>query len=72
VHVYTEVRPLYDGFNGYYRRCHLTATAAPADGATVCSFGCLCTNRPCDFVFVRVFGRYGPVRSLCEVELILD
>ncbi|KAK2173202.1 hypothetical protein NP493_893g01063 [Ridgeia piscesae] len=70
VHVYTEQHPLELIFSGYYRRCHLAESAAPVDGATVCQFHCLCTSRPCDFVFVRVFGRFGPVRSLCEVELL--
>ncbi|KAI0230343.1 hypothetical protein LSAT2_019294 [Lamellibrachia satsuma] len=71
VHVYTEEKPLYAGeFDGYFKRCQLTATERPADGATtVCSFSCGCTKRGCDYVTVRIFGRYGPIRSLCEVEL---
>ncbi|KAI0235237.1 hypothetical protein LSAT2_014282 [Lamellibrachia satsuma] len=71
VHVYTEEKPLYGGqFDGYFRRCQLAAAEWPADGATVCSFSCVCTKRGCDYVTVRIFGRYGPIRSLCEVELM--
>ena len=73
VHVYTEEKPLNAGlFDGYFRRCQVTETEPTVDGATVCSFACGDTKRGCDYVFVRVFGRYGPVRSLCEVELILN
>ncbi|KAI0231437.1 hypothetical protein LSAT2_018192, partial [Lamellibrachia satsuma] len=69
VHVYTEEKPLYAGpFDGYFKRCQLTATEPPADGATACSFSCHCTKRGCDYVTVHIFGRYGPIRSLCEVE----
>ncbi|KAI0221417.1 hypothetical protein LSAT2_027243 [Lamellibrachia satsuma] len=70
VHVYMEEKPLHAGpFDGYFKRCQLTATERPADGATVCSFSCGCTKRGCDYVTVRIFGRYGPIRSLCEIEL---
>ncbi|KAI0218231.1 hypothetical protein LSAT2_030051, partial [Lamellibrachia satsuma] len=73
VHVYTEEKPLNAGpFDGYFRRCQVSETEPPVDGATVCSFACRCIERACDFVVVRVFGRYGPERSLCEIELMLN
>ena len=71
VHVYTEEKPLNAvPLDGYFRRCQVVEAEPPVDGATVCSFACGGNERGCDYVFVRVFGRYGPVRSLCEVELI--
>ena len=73
VHVYTEEKPLNAGpFDGYFRRCQLAEAEPPVDVVTVCSFACGDNKRGCDYAFVRVFGRYGPVRSLCEVELILN
>ncbi|KAI0219914.1 hypothetical protein LSAT2_028559 [Lamellibrachia satsuma] len=73
VHVYTEEKPLNAGpFDGYFRRCQVSETETPVDGVTVCSFTCDCIERACDFFGVRVFGRYGPERSLCEIELIFN
>ena len=69
--MYTEVKPLYDGpFDGYFKRCQVTATDRPVEGTTICSFTCGCTTHGCDEVTVRIFGRFGPIRSLCEVEVI--
>ncbi|KAI0242231.1 hypothetical protein LSAT2_014382 [Lamellibrachia satsuma] len=73
VHVYTEEKPLNAGpLDGYFRRFQLTETEAPVTDLTVCSFACGCIERACDFFIVRVFGRYGPERSLCEIELMLN
>ena len=73
VHLYTEEKPLNAGpLDGYFRRCQVTETEPPVDGTTVCSFACGDNKRGCDYVIVRVFGRYGPARSLCEVELMLN
>ena len=72
VHVYTLEKPLNAGpSDGYFRRCQVTETEPTVDGATVCSFACGNNYRGCDYFTARVFGRYGPVRSLCEVELML-
>ena len=69
--MYTEEKPLYAGpFDGYFKRCHVKATERPVDGTTICFFTCGCTNHGCHEVTVRIFGRYGPVRSLCEVEVV--
>ncbi|KAI0240458.1 hypothetical protein LSAT2_008806, partial [Lamellibrachia satsuma] len=60
VHVYTEEKPLNAGpFDGYFKRCQVTETEPPVNGVTVCSFTCD-NKRGCDYVIVRVFGRYGP------------
>ncbi|KAI0237738.1 hypothetical protein LSAT2_011676, partial [Lamellibrachia satsuma] len=73
VHVNTLEKPLNAGpSDGYFRRCQVTETESPEDGVTVCSFACGNKYRGCDYFTVRVFGRYGPVRSLCEVELMLN
>ena len=66
VHVY---RQRHDAPSGNYRRCKVTPIESAADDTTVCSFSCDCDKRMCGAIFVRVFGRYGPVRSLCEIEL---
>ena len=66
VHVY---RQIHGAPSGNYRRCKLTANEPPAGDSTVCSFSCDCDERMCDIIFVRIFGRYGPLRSLCEIEL---
>ena len=71
VHVDTMEKSVGRGpFNGYCLRCELTKTEKSGGGISLCSFCCQCPARGCDFVFVRVFGRNGPVRSLCEVELM--
>ncbi|KAK2156967.1 hypothetical protein NP493_1923g00003 [Ridgeia piscesae] len=71
VHVDTMEKSVGTGpFDGNFLRCELTKTEKPGGDLSLCSFCCQCPTRGCDFVFVRVFGRYGPVRSLCEVELI--
>ncbi|KAI0240032.1 hypothetical protein LSAT2_009271 [Lamellibrachia satsuma] len=73
VHVYTEEKPLNAGpFDGYFRRCQVSETEPSVDGVTVCSFACVCIERACDVFGVRVFGQYGPERSLCEIELIFN
>ncbi|KAI0234525.1 hypothetical protein LSAT2_015199 [Lamellibrachia satsuma] len=73
VHVYTEEKPLNAGpFDGFFRRCQVTETEPPVNGVTVCTFECGDNKQGCDYVIVRVFGRYGPVRSLCEIELIFN
>ncbi|KAK2188358.1 hypothetical protein NP493_135g05035, partial [Ridgeia piscesae] len=71
VHVATMEKSVGTGpFDGNFLRCELTKTEKPGGDISLCSFCCQCPTRGCDFVFVRIFGRYGPVRSLCEVELI--
>ena len=73
IHVYTEEKPFYAGpFDGYFMRCQVTETEPHVDGTSVCSFACGDNRRGFDSFTVRVFGRYGPVRSLCEVELIVN
>ncbi len=67
VHVY---RQMHEAPSGNYRRCKLTASKPPLGDTTECAFICDCDKRMCDIVFVRIFGRYGPARSLCEVELL--
>ena len=67
VHVY---RQIHGAPSGNYRRCKLTASEPPADDTTACSFSCDCDKRICGAIFVRIFGRYGPARSLCEIELL--
>ena len=66
VHVY---RQIHEAPSGNYRRCKMTVSEPPVGGTTVCSFSCDCDKRMCGVIFVRIFGRYGPVRSLCELEL---
>ena len=71
VHVDTMEKSVNKGpFDGYFLRCELTKTEKYAGDVSMCSFCCQCPARGCDYVFVRVFGRNGPVRSLCEVELM--
>ena len=65
VHVYREL-----DVPGNYKRCKVTTSEPPSDDTTVCSFRCDCDKRMCGTIYVRIFGRYGPGRSLCEIELL--
>ncbi|KAK2185937.1 hypothetical protein NP493_218g02004 [Ridgeia piscesae] len=68
LHVYTVTELSGGPFDGSFRRCHVTTTE-PLGGATVCSFTCRCTDTPCLYVTARIFGNFGPVKSLCEIEI---
>ena len=71
LHVYTVTSLSGGPFDGSFRRCHRTTTE-PLGGATACSFTCRCTDHPCLYVTARVFGNFGPIKSLCEIELEFD